>query len=291
MVCGNNNEFTIRNLKGSFYIPDYRGYCKNYYSNGRLESEGFQVWNRGDEIVFGNYVKYGVWKYYDQNGRITIKEYPYGNMQMSFPEKALDNNNDDFVSGDIYNNTQANESNGPYVQNTEQDDGTSFDFGQAINHFNALGQKDGLWIINDGDSIVYECYNEGRKNGVSFSRSVITNTLSWFEYSVNEELKALIHLYDGREGDQSFSIGSVKSIHIGCINEEFRVINQDGTSFIPYYKAYTKYFYPDRRTQSEGFLVWDKGGTIEKNSITCGEWKYFDREGRMIITNYSTDGE
>jgi len=88
MVCGNNNEFTIRNLKGSFYIPDYRGYCKNYYFNGRLESEGFQVWNRGDEIVFGNYVKCGVWKYYDQNGRITIKEYPYGNMQMNFPEKA-----------------------------------------------------------------------------------------------------------------------------------------------------------------------------------------------------------
>lgn len=291
MVCGNNDEFTIMNVDGSLYMPDYKSYCKEYYPNGQLESEGFLVWNRGDEIVSGDTVKCGIWKYYDRNGIITTKEYPHGNMRMNSPEKRLDNNNDDLTSGVFYNNTRANESKSAFVQNKKPIDGTSFDFGQAINQYNSLGQKHGLWIITDGDSIVYECYSEGRKDGISFSRSVTTNILSWFDYSVNGELKALIHLYDGREGDQSFSIGSVKSIHIGGINEEFRVINQDGTSFIPYYKAYTKYFYPDRRTQSEGFLVWDKGGTIEKNSIACGEWKYFDREGRMIITNYSTDGE
>ena len=290
MFCENNNEFSIMNLDASFYMPDYKGYSKHFYPNGQLESEGFQVWNRGDDIVFGNFVKCGIWKYYDQNGRITTKEYPHGNMQMNSPGKR-DKNNDELTSSVIYNNPRAHKSKVAIVQNKKQDDGTSFDFGQAINQYNSFGQKEGLWITKDGDSIVYECYAEGRKTGVSFSRSVTTNVLSWFDYSVNGELKALIRLYDGREEDQSYSIGSVQSIHIGSINREHHVINQDGMSFIPYYKAYTKYFYPDRRIKSEGFLVWDKDGSIEKNSIACGEWKYYDRKGETTITNFCTNEE
>ena len=80
-------------------MPDYKSYCKEYYPNGQLESEGFLVWNRGDEIVSGDTVKCGIWKYYDRNGIITTKEYPHGNMRMNSPEKRLDNNNDDLTSG------------------------------------------------------------------------------------------------------------------------------------------------------------------------------------------------
>jgi len=286
MVCGDNSEFNIMNLDGSLYLPDYKSYCKHYYPNGRVESEGVLVWNRGDEIVFGDQVKCGVWKYYDQEGSITTKKYPLGNMKMNSPEKRLGIYKNEPISDDLTNKPERNNSKASLIPSLKPCRGSSFDFGQVINQYDSLGRKSGLWIESDGDYVLYGWYFEGRKNGIALSLRVSTNTLSWFDYYVNGDLKALIRLCDGRDSNLSFSVGSVLSIHMGIINNDNLVVDQEGTPSVLYNKAYTKYFYPDRQIRSEGILVWDKEGSLLMDSKACGEWKFYDKDGRLTIENY-----
>lgn len=290
MICGINNEFSIRNLDGSFYMPRYKSYCKSYFPDGRLKSEGFLVWNIGDEIVMGDQVKCGIWKYYDQNGRISIKEYPHGNYRINSPEKRLKNSNPRVSSLDR-SRPKRTDSEEDTIQKSEKYDRAHFDFGQVINQHDSLCRKEGLWIENVDDYILFEWFSEGRKNGISFSLKVSTNTLAWFDYYVYGDFKALIRLCDGTDNDSSYTLGSVQSIYIGGINKEYQVVKQDDSSFSPYYKAYAKYFYPNGQTKSEGFLVWDKGESVVNDSKAYGKWRHFDREENLTIKNHPKDGE
>lgn len=291
MVCGINNEFSIMNVDGSLYMPWYKSYCKTFFPDGRLASEGFLVWNIGDEIVMGNQVKCGVWRYYDQTGRMTTEEYPHGNWRVNSPEKRVEFNNNSIVSGFNRSRPKRYDSGGGVIQNSEKLYRESYDFGQVINRFDSLGHKEGLWIENKDDYVLYGWFSEGRKNGISFSLRVSTNTLSWFDYYVNGDLKAFIRLCDGGDNHQSYPPGSVHSIYIGGINKEFFIEKQDGSLLKPYYKAYTKFFYPNRQIKSEGFLVWDKGESLVEESKACGKWIHFDREGRKTVKFYPEDRE
>lgn len=244
-----NTEFSIRKSDGSFYVPYFKAYCRGYYPDGRVKSEGFIVWDKGESQEI-DFKECGVWKNYDLEQGITLKKY-----------------SDEPAS----------------IQNQNKKSDALFDFGQEINHFNAEGQKEGLWVENALPGCVsYITYQNGKRNGLSFMRHLPTNTISWIEYSENGELKALIQLSDGTEKSHLYPAGTVLSIHFGSINSEFDIEKDDGTNYRPYYKAYSKYFYPDRRVKSEGFLVWDKGESLQKESKECGEWKRFDKNGNPL---------
>lgn len=75
LECGKNTSYSITDEEGKRYIPDYKGYFIGYYADGLIESEGILVWDKEDELQTDS-INYGVWKYYDRNGNVTIKHFP-----------------------------------------------------------------------------------------------------------------------------------------------------------------------------------------------------------------------
>lgn len=55
---------TNENIKATFIM---KSYCKDYYPNGIIKSEGQMLYNLSPEIDF---YKIGTWKYYDEKGNL-----------------------------------------------------------------------------------------------------------------------------------------------------------------------------------------------------------------------------
>lgn len=249
--CSINTEFSINKTDGSIFKPYYKAYSSLYYPDGRIKSEGFIVWDKEEDPEI-DYRERGVWKYYDLEKGITYKQ---------------------------YSDEPAN------IQNQNKNSESSFVFGQEVNLYNSIGQKEGLWEeSNLSGCVSYITYHNGKRNGLSFMRNLSTNTISWIEYSENGELKTLIRLSDGTDSTLLYPEGSVLSVHFGSINTEYCANNQDGTSYKPYYKAYSVFFYPDSRVKAAGYLVWDKDDAFE-DSRRYGVWKHFDEEGEMVLVD------
>lgn len=66
-----NNQFTRVREDGVKLMPKFCSYVKMYYPNGRLESEGWVIY---DEDVQVDFFKTGTWRYYDKEGNLTMKE-------------------------------------------------------------------------------------------------------------------------------------------------------------------------------------------------------------------------
>lgn len=76
-LCSRNNEFIVKKHDGTYFTPYYKAYFKGFYPTGQLESEGFLVWDK-DEAPEIDGRECGIWKYYDTDGNVSVKEYPEG---------------------------------------------------------------------------------------------------------------------------------------------------------------------------------------------------------------------
>ena len=166
----------------------------------------------------------------------------------------------------------------------------SFDDGQKLNTLNSNGQKEGLWIIEDTwpGCIAYISYHNGVRDGLSFTHHE-ANTLSWVEYSVMGDLQVAIDFSDGKGSWKTYPPGTVMGIDYCSRNTEFSIKQADGSSTVPYNKAYSVAFYPDGSTKSEGFIVWDKEEDLEIDFRECGVWKYYDSEKGITFKKYSDE--
>jgi hypothetical protein len=65
------NTYSIMNVYGTRYVPDYKCYFISYYPNGNIKSEGLLLWSEGTEPETDLSSEYGEWKYYDKEGHLT----------------------------------------------------------------------------------------------------------------------------------------------------------------------------------------------------------------------------
>jgi antitoxin component YwqK of YwqJK toxin-antitoxin module len=66
-----NTELTRKTDAGDIVKPKYTSYVKNYYPNGMVKSEGQMLYQ--EDIQVDSY-ETGIWKYYDQSGKLTKVE-------------------------------------------------------------------------------------------------------------------------------------------------------------------------------------------------------------------------
>ncbi|MBQ9476517.1 MAG: hypothetical protein IJU63_01870 [Bacteroidales bacterium] len=72
--CGKNTLYSITDINGKLYFPDYKGYFISFSPEGKIESEGILVWNKEDSLEIDS-IEYGEWKYYDKSGNVTVKQF------------------------------------------------------------------------------------------------------------------------------------------------------------------------------------------------------------------------
>jgi len=62
-----NTTVKIRLDNGKMVILPWRSYLIDYYPNGYIREEGLALYDENVEI---NYFKKGIWKYYDESGKL-----------------------------------------------------------------------------------------------------------------------------------------------------------------------------------------------------------------------------
>lgn len=72
--CGENTVYSINDVDGKRYYPDYKGYLVGFNKEGDIESEGIILWNKEDDME-ADCIYYGEWKYYDKGGKVTVKKF------------------------------------------------------------------------------------------------------------------------------------------------------------------------------------------------------------------------
>ncbi|MBR6414736.1 MAG: hypothetical protein IKS22_01340 [Bacteroidales bacterium] len=268
-----NKEFYFHKYDGSLQRPYYKSYEKSFYPDGQVSSEGYLVWDKGWSPEIDSFHS-GVRKSYDKEGNVKVS-----NVRVTIDESgSFDEEWEDIEDSSIVSVTDT----------LGQDAGGMFDFGMEINRYDHKGLKDGLWIDDSTvpDHIVYTPYINGNKDGLSFSVRLSTNTLDWIDYSINGDPKVIIFFNTGVPDSTLGTPGTILMMYFCSINKTYKVKKPDGSVFIPYYKAYYKDFHPNGLIKSEGFTVWEKNADMLTDYWDCGEWKYYDEEGKVTIRNY-----
>ena len=268
-----NDEFYFHKHDGSLQRPYYKSYEKWFYPDGQVSSEGYIVRDKGWEPEI-DFFHSGIWKSYDKEGNVKVS-----NVRVTIDESgSFDEEWEDIEDSSIVSVTDT----------LGQDAGGMFDFGMEINRYNENGLKDGLWIDDSTvpDHIVYTPYINGNKDGLSFSVRLSTNTLDWIDYSINGDPKVIIFFNTGVPDSTLGTPGTILMMYFCSINTTYKVKKPDGSVILPYYKAYYKDFHPNGLIKSEGFTVWEKNADMLTDYWDCGEWKYYDEEGKVTIRNY-----
>ena len=142
---------------------------------------------------------------------------------------------------------------------------------QNTNKVDSLGQKQGLWIVNDGRAEVY--YRNDTLNGVFRSYNRKTGKLSGFgEYDKGERRKNWF-LFD----NQSRLTLIESDIKINSNTIRFR---DDGDTLKPKYISHVKFFYPSGVIKEEGNVLYDEN--IEIDYYKTGQWLVYDEDGKQI---------
>lgn len=156
------------------------------------------------------------------------------------------------------------------------------------NNYNVAGEKEGLWIWNDGGEnvdyfnnnarwAVYDTYKNGKMNGLCIS--LMKNTVSAFAvYHDGQPIGTFVQC----------NLGRVVSIVFECgPNTKYSITDNEGKKYYPDYKGYAMNFYPEGELESEGVLVWNKEDDFEIDSIEYGEWKFYDKSGKLSIKQFA----
>ena len=179
-----------------------------------------------------------------------------------------------------------------FAQSQENNPIKSLDFGQKINQYNSQGIKDGLWVEGD-DLLRYTFYHNGVCDGLTFTYRPypLTNTVSILNYFTKGEPKVFMLLGEGGAGVGDGPPGALLLMALCSINSELTTKKypslQEYYEIVPYYKAYTKIFYPTGNLQSEGYDVWDRDESYIVDSMESGEWKYYDTEGNVTVKKFT----
>ena len=68
------NTDTIFNDLNEAFIPDHKCYSIGYHLNGKIQEEGTILWYEGDEPESDMHIRYGEWKYYNEEGNLIKTE-------------------------------------------------------------------------------------------------------------------------------------------------------------------------------------------------------------------------
>lgn len=68
------NETRISYNEGqTWHLHTYKCHYKSFYPNGSVEKEGTLLWT--EDPLMDDSVEYGEWKYYDENGELTVTKF------------------------------------------------------------------------------------------------------------------------------------------------------------------------------------------------------------------------
>lgn len=154
----------------------------------------------------------------------------------------------------------------------------------AFNRYNAEGKKEGLWIEINADNQAsidnpleakadrksFAIYKEGKLNGLSFCLSY--GNLDCFAVYQDNQLV----------GDVFCDKGKIWFIDFDCgKNTNYSIIGYDGKRYYPDYKSYCVSYFPNGNIESEGIFIWDNDETPVIDGSRCGEWKFYDKDGKV----------
>ena len=160
----------------------------------------------------------------------------------------------------------------------------------AFNRYNAEGKKEGLWIESDAEDQAsidnpleakaswkrFAIYKDGKLNGLSFS---LTNgdLLCFAVYQDDQPIGTDVFCDQGKIRFISFDCGK---------NTDYSIIGYDGKRYWPAYKGYCVSYFPNGNIESEGIHLWDNDETIEIDASEYGEWKFYDKDGKVTTKVY-----
>jgi antitoxin component YwqK of YwqJK toxin-antitoxin module len=141
------------------------------------------------------------------------------------------------------------------------------------NQKNAQGKKTGLWIEDNGLREVY--YKNNKRDGLYKTYSRKTGKLSALgEYKNGDKSGTWFYF---NEKSQLIMIEKELSL-----NTENSVKRDDGVKITPKFKSYIIFYYTTGNIKEEGVALYDED--IEIDFFKSGQWKYYDKEGKLIKT-------
>jgi antitoxin component YwqK of YwqJK toxin-antitoxin module len=141
------------------------------------------------------------------------------------------------------------------------------------NQKNAQGQKNGLWIEENGLREVY--YKNNQRDGLYKTYSRKTGKLSALgEYKKGVKTGTWFYF-----NEKSQLLMIEREI---IINAETTVTRDDGEKIKPQFKSYVILYYTNGNVKEEGLALYDED--VEIDFFKSGTWKYFDKDGKLIRT-------
>lgn len=145
------------------------------------------------------------------------------------------------------------------------------------NKTNHDGEKQGLWIEEEGNSRIERYY----KNGV------LDGTYKRFDAN---ELSILGEYTNGKEsGIWYYYEKGILMMTFENYATNYDTITSEGIRgrYKPDYKCYYKGYHPNGTIAEEGWVLWDEGTCPESDlSKEYGTWKYYDEKGCLIKTKH-----